>query len=145
MDSFNKIPDYPNYLVYILTQMPQEEPSTRAIAGLLLKNTIRVYFATIQRDVLAYVKALSIKGLGDQDVMVRGIIGNVITTIVTRGGLADWPQVLPALMELLDSQDYNVVEVSVFFFILLITKCFIKFKYINLNHLGSFRRFTKDL
>ncbi|CAB4483237.1 unnamed protein product [Rhizophagus irregularis] len=110
LDSFNKIPDYPNYLVYILTQMPQEEPSTRAIAGLLLKNTIRVYFATIQRDVLAYVKALSIKGLGDQDVMVRGIIGNVITTIVTRGGLADWPQVLPALMELLDSQDYNVVE-----------------------------------
>src|ERR1043166_4402255 len=91
--------------------MPQEEPSTRAIAGLLLKNTIRVYFATIPREVLGYVKALSIKGLGDQDVMVRGIIGNVITTIVTRGGLVDWPQVLPALMELLDSQDYNVVEV----------------------------------
>ncbi|CAG8510126.1 25561_t:CDS:10 [Gigaspora rosea] len=77
LDSFNKIPDYPNYLVYILTQMPQEEASTRAIAG-------------------------------DPDVMVRGIIGNVITTIVTRGGLADWPQVLPSLMELLDSPDYNV-------------------------------------
>jgi hypothetical protein len=128
--------------------MPQEEPSTRAIAGLLLKNTIRVYFATIQRDVLAYVKALSIKGLGDQDVMVRGIIGNVITTIVTRGGLADWPQVLPALMELLDSQDYNIVEVSVFS-ILLIMKCYIKFKYINLNHSRElsvlYKRFAKIL
>ncbi|CAG8553062.1 7040_t:CDS:10 [Diversispora eburnea] len=108
LESFNKIPDYPNYLVYILTQMPQEEASTRAIAGLLLKNTIRVYFSTIQRDVLSYVKTLSIKGLGDSDVMVRGIVGNVITTIVTRGGLADWPRVLPSLMELLDSPDYNV-------------------------------------
>ncbi|CAI2178857.1 6952_t:CDS:10 [Funneliformis geosporum] len=110
LDSFNKIPDYPNYLAYILTQMPQEEASTRAIAGLLLKNNIRVYFATIPREVLVYVKTLSIKGLGDLDAMVRGIIGSVITTIVTRGGLADWPQVLTALMELLDSQDYNVVE-----------------------------------
>lgn len=112
LDSFNKIPDYPNYLVYILTQMPQEEASTRAIAGLLLKNIIRVHFSSILSEVLAYVKTLSIKGLGDPDVMVRGIIGNVITTIVTRGGLADWPQVLPSLMELLDSPDYNVVEGS---------------------------------
>ncbi|CAG8612556.1 16942_t:CDS:2, partial [Acaulospora colombiana] len=112
LESFNKIPDYPNYLVYILTQMPQEEASTRAIAGLLLKNTIRVYFSTIPREVLTYVKTLSIKGLGDQDMMVRSIIGNVITTIVTRGGLVDWPQILPSLMELLNSSDYNVVEGS---------------------------------
>ncbi|CAG8571826.1 5868_t:CDS:10, partial [Racocetra persica] len=110
LDSFNKIPDYPNYLVYILTQMPQEEASTRAIAGLLLKNIIRVHFSSILSEVLGYVKTLSIKGLGDPDVMVRGIIGNVITTIVTRGGLADWPQVLPSLMGLLESPDYNVVE-----------------------------------
>ncbi len=113
--------------------MPQEEASTRAIAGLLLKNNIRVYFATIPREVLAYVKTLSIKGLGDQDAMVRGIIGSVITTIVTRGGLADWPQVLTALMELLDSQDYNVLEVS----IILFNNHFI--------YLGSFWCFTKDL
>ncbi|CAG8578642.1 5696_t:CDS:10 [Ambispora gerdemannii] len=110
LESFNKIVDYPNYLVYILTQMSQEDASTRAIAGLLLKNTIRTYFQTIQPDVLGYVKALTIKGLGDPDTMVRGIVGNVITTIVTRGGISDWPQVITSLMELLDSSDYNYLE-----------------------------------
>ncbi|KAG9288008.1 hypothetical protein G9A89_017603 [Geosiphon pyriformis] len=110
LESFNKIPDYSRYLVYILTQMPQEDPSTRAIAGLLLKNTIRIYFQNIPPEVLEYVKALSIKGLGDQDSMVRGIVGNVITTIVTRGTLSDWPQVLTSLMELLDVADYHYME-----------------------------------
>ncbi|CAJ0748848.1 6899_t:CDS:2, partial [Entrophospora sp. SA101] len=110
LDSFNKIPDYPNYLVYILIQLIQEDASIRAVAGLLLKNTVRMYFANIPREVLAYVKSFLIKGIGDPDIMVRGIVGNVITTIVTRGGLTEWPQILVNLMELLDSQDYNTVE-----------------------------------
>lgn len=122
--------------------MPQEEASTRAIAGLLLKNTIRIYFSTIQRDVLSYVKTLSIKGLGDPDVMVRGIVGNVITTIVTRGGLADWPQVLPSLMELLDSPDYNVVEVL--FGLLNLCICIFVYIYIN-TYLHIFSLFASNL
>ncbi|KAK9685410.1 hypothetical protein K7432_015502, partial [Basidiobolus ranarum] len=44
LDSFNKIPDYNNYLIYILTQMPQEEASIRAIPRLLLKNNVRIHF-----------------------------------------------------------------------------------------------------
>ncbi|KAK9728992.1 hypothetical protein K7432_000629 [Basidiobolus ranarum] len=112
LDSFNKIPDYNNYLIYILTQMPQEEASIRAIAGLLLKNNVRIHFMDIAPQVLEYIKALSLQAIGDPDHMVRGTIGTVITTIVSRGGLSTWPQVLQRLMELLDHPDKNVVEGS---------------------------------
>ncbi|KAF9899437.1 hypothetical protein BX616_003033, partial [Lobosporangium transversale] len=112
LESFRSVPDYNNYLIYILTQMPQELPTTRAIAGLLLKTNIQYHSSEIREDVLEYVKTLSLRHLGDPDPDVRNTLGTVITTILSRKSLMSWPEVLPHLMGLLDSQDSNVVEGS---------------------------------
>ncbi|KAF9996424.1 hypothetical protein BGZ79_009826 [Entomortierella chlamydospora] len=112
LESFRSVPDYNNYLIYILTQMPQELPTTRAIAGLLLKTNIQYHSSDIREDVLEYVKALALRHLGDPDPDVRNTLGTVITTILSRNSIMSWPEVLPTLMGLLDSQDPNVVEGS---------------------------------
>ncbi|KAG0304471.1 hypothetical protein BGZ98_005487 [Dissophora globulifera] len=110
LESFRNVPEYNNYLIYILTQMPQELPTTRAIAGLLLKTNIQYHASDIREDVLNYVKALALRHVGDPDPDVRNTLGTVITTILSRTSIMSWPEVLPHLMSLLDSQDPNVVE-----------------------------------
>ncbi|KAJ2860345.1 hypothetical protein GGI22_002737 [Coemansia erecta] len=82
----------------------------RAVAGLLLKNNVRQGFATIPPHVLDYVKHKSIDAIGDPDTLVRHTLGTVIATIITLGRLRNWPEILPRLMQLLDSSEYPVVE-----------------------------------
>ncbi|OZJ02963.1 hypothetical protein BZG36_04519 [Bifiguratus adelaidae] len=110
LDSFHKIPDYNSYLAYILTQQTDQQPATRMIAGLLLKNNIRMRLPEIPAPVLEYVKTSMLTSLGEPDQNVRATIGTVISTIVSRGGVAAWPQVLPALTECLDNPNEAVVE-----------------------------------
>ncbi|RKP25434.1 importin beta-2, partial [Syncephalis pseudoplumigaleata] len=110
LKSFNAIPDYNNYLIYILSQMPHEDVSIRAIAGLVLKNNIRTHYEQIQPMVLEYVKHHCLQSISDADPMVRSTAGIIVTTLVARAGLASWPQVLPRLMELLDSPQMHTVE-----------------------------------
>jgi hypothetical protein len=114
LEYFNKVPDYNSYLVYILTQMPQEDAYTRTLAGLNLKNNIRTYFNTIPPPVMDYVKECCVQHIGEPDSSVRKAVGLVITAIVTRGQVHNWPQILQILMEKLDSGDTNLIEVSSF-------------------------------
>ncbi|KAI9019805.1 Transportin-PC [Hyaloraphidium curvatum] len=108
--SFNNVPEYGRYLVYILTQMPTQQANVRTVAGLLLKNLLRVNWDTIPPDVVEYVKACVLQALGDSEELVRSTAGTVITTIISRGGLLSWREVMPRLMELLAHQDMKVVE-----------------------------------
>ncbi|KAI9283036.1 armadillo-type protein [Umbelopsis sp. AD052] len=110
LEYFNKVPDYNSYLVYILTQMPQEDAYTRTLAGLNLKNNIRTYFNTIPPPVMDYVKECCVQHIGEPDSSVRKAVGLVITAIVTRGQVHNWPQILQILMEKLDSGDTNLIE-----------------------------------
>ncbi|KAI9322269.1 Transportin-PC [Dichotomocladium elegans] len=112
--SFNEIPDYNSYLVYILAKMPQEESYTRAIAGLTLKNNIRSFFNKMPLNVLYYVKTTCIGALDcpDPDINVRRTIGSVITAIVTQGQAHNWPEILQILTEKLDSPDPVSVEMA---------------------------------
>ena len=50
--SFNAIPDYNAYLVYIMGQLKSEEGSVRQMAGLMLKNNVRclLYTSPSPRD-----------------------------------------------------------------------------------------------
>jgi len=49
--------------------------------------------------------------------LVRSTVSNIITTIVTRGKLHDWPELLPSLIQRLESNQYEVLEVCFFFFL----------------------------
>ncbi len=90
--------------------MPKETESVRAMAGLLLKNNIRGT-ARIQPAVVEFIKEAAILGLGDPIPLVRGTLGIVITTLVTKHGLATWPELLPRLVELISSPDAAAIEV----------------------------------
>ncbi|CEP13027.1 hypothetical protein [Parasitella parasitica] len=108
LEYFNEIPDYNNYLVYILTQMPQEDQYIRSVAGLTLKNNIRSYYATIQPEVLDYVKECCLAHIGDT--AVGKPVSLVIASIVQSGNIQNWPQVLQVLLEKLDDSNPTIVE-----------------------------------
>ncbi|KAI7899319.1 armadillo-type protein [Cokeromyces recurvatus] len=108
LEYFNKIPDYNNYLVYILTQMPQEDQYIRSVAGLTLKNNIRSYFPTISPEVVEYIKDCCLRNIGDAS--VGKPVSMVIASIVSRGGIQQWPQVLQVLLEKLDDPNPVMVE-----------------------------------
>lgn len=51
--------------------------------------------------------------VGDASPLIRATVGILITTIANKGSLMNWPQLLPTLCEMLDSQDYNICEVFI--------------------------------
>ncbi len=110
LESFNKIPDYNSYLTYILTQLPTEDATVRAMAGLLLKNNIRLRMQDIGPDVIAFIKQNIFGALGDQVPMIRNTVSTVIDTLIVELGPESWPEALSSLMEMSDSADRAVQE-----------------------------------
>ncbi|KAG1202970.1 hypothetical protein G6F70_001771 [Rhizopus microsporus] len=108
LEYFNKVPDYNSYLVYILTQMPQEDQYIRSVAGLTLKNNIRSYYPTIPPQVLDYVKECCLQHIGDSE--VGKPVSLVIAAIVQRGQIQNWPQAIQVLLAKLDDPNPIVVE-----------------------------------
>ncbi|KAL0080071.1 armadillo-type protein [Phycomyces blakesleeanus] len=114
LQSFNEIHDYNSYLVYILTVMQNEDVYTRVIAGLTLKNNIRSHFNAIPLYVLEHVKMCCTISLQspEPDEGVRKAIGSVITALVTRGQVHNWPEILEILINQLDSPNYIAVQMA---------------------------------
>lgn len=61
-----------------------------------------------------YVKRQCIATIGDPSALIRATVGLVITMICSRGELDHWPELLPALSDLLSSQEQTVCEVETF-------------------------------
>ncbi|KAJ2719596.1 hypothetical protein GGI07_005123 [Coemansia sp. Benny D115] len=110
LEELRQVPDFINYLLFVLVFMKEESATARAVAGLLLKNSVRQDFASIPPHVLDYVKRKSIDAIGDPEILVRHTLGTVIATSVSLGKIRNWPEILPRLMQLLDSSEYAVVE-----------------------------------
>lgn len=98
-------------MVYILTQMPQEDQYIRSVAGLTLKNNIRSHYPNISPQVLEYVKECCLQHIGDA--AVGKPVSLVIASIVARGNIQNWPQVLQVLLEKLDDSNPTMVEVTI--------------------------------
>ncbi|KAJ1836451.1 hypothetical protein LPJ63_000239 [Coemansia sp. RSA 2711] len=110
LEQLSQVPDFINYLLYVLVFMKDESSLVRTVAGLLLKNKVKQDFEQIPRSVLEYVVRKSIDGIGDPVTMVRHTLGTVVATVVALGKVGNWPDVLPRLLQLLDSSEYVVVE-----------------------------------
>jgi hypothetical protein len=106
----NDIPDYNNYLIYILTQMAGEPDTIRAMAGLYLKNNIVAYYDQFHPEVRNYIKECCLQSIMNPHPLVRNTTGTLMTTIITKGTLKDWPQLLPRFIQLLESSDYNTCD-----------------------------------
>lgn len=95
-----------------------DEP-TRSLSGLILKNNVKAHFHKFLPEVSEFIKQECLNAVGDPSPLIRATVGILITTIASKGELTSWPELLPALVTLLDSVDYNACEVSRNFFFLL--------------------------
>lgn len=110
LEELNRYPDFNNYLIYVLIRLKSEDEPTRSLSGLILKNNIRLHGSTLQPEIVEYIKQECLMAVGDPSPLIRATVGILITTIASKGGLTNWPQLLPALCDMLDSQDYNICE-----------------------------------
>jgi hypothetical protein len=88
-----------------------DEP-TRSLSGLILKNNVKAHFHKFLPVVTEFIKQECLSAVGDPSPLIRATVGILITTIASKGELTAWPELLPALCSMLDSQDYNVCEVN---------------------------------
>lgn len=111
LEQAKTMPDLNKYLVYLLvTREASADITARSSAGIMLKNNLLKSYASQPSDTLAYVKAHVVQGLvgPGQQHMVRNISGNVVTTVVAKGGVAGWPEILPKLMEVAEQAEKDV-------------------------------------
>ena len=111
LDQARTLPNYTNYLVFIFAYATDQAVDLRSTAGLVLKNNLRTDFQDLSVDVLAYVKQGAEKALVDQHDLIRSVAGTIITTIVTRGGIMNWPEILQRFMDMAESPDPIIQEV----------------------------------
>ena len=110
LQQFNAVPDFNNYLVYILNQLKNEEGPVRQMAGLQLKNNVKQHWNHLAPEVQEYVRQNLLGSLGDKSAYIRATVGTCITTIIYAGGLEAWEQLLPTLYQMLDSPEAEVVD-----------------------------------
>jgi transportin-1 len=96
--------------MFVLTKLNSEDEPTRSLSGLILKNNVRTHYNNLQVNVTNFVKNECLQAVGDPSPLIRATVGILITTIASKGDLSSWPELLPALCTMLDSQDYNVCE-----------------------------------
>jgi len=94
----------------VLTKLTSEDEPTRSLSGLILKNNVRAHFHKFPSPVADFIRNECLSAIGDPSPLIRATVGILITTISARGELANWPELLPKLCQMLDSQDYNVCE-----------------------------------
>lgn len=58
-----------------------------------------------------FIKQECLNSIGDPSALIRATIGILITTITSKEGLDEWPELLPSLCTCLDSTSFQVVEV----------------------------------
>ncbi|XP_033738746.1 transportin-1-like isoform X1 [Pecten maximus] len=110
LEELNKYPDFNNYLIFVLTKLTSEDDPTRSLSGLILKNNVRAHFEKFPPEVTNFIKQECLNSIGDPSPLIRATIGILVTTIVAKGELRNWTELLPSLCSSLDSDDYNVCE-----------------------------------
>jgi len=131
LQQLNQYPDFHYYLAIILSaslpEFGQQSDSTRSLAGLILKNNIRQYFLSLPTQVmqerLAFIRAEVIKTISDSSSLIRATGSIVITTIASRIGLTTWPELFPALHQMLSTGREDCVEGTFSTFVKLCEDC----------------------
>uniref|UniRef100_A0AAQ5Z084 Transportin-1 n=1 Tax=Amphiprion ocellaris TaxID=80972 RepID=A0AAQ5Z084_AMPOC len=112
LEQLNQFPDFNNYLIFVLTSLKSEDEPTRSLSGLILKNNVKAHYQNFPPNVADFIKRECLNNIGDPSPLIRATIGILITTIASKGELQTWPELLPQLCNLLNSEDYNTCEGS---------------------------------
>ncbi|KAJ5054573.1 uncharacterized protein L3040_000843 [Drepanopeziza brunnea f. sp. 'multigermtubi'] len=110
-------PDINNYLTYLfssaqappgLAYSPEDYHAVRSAAAVMLKNNIRTGYKAISQESLALVRQSVPLALQDKNPSIRNYAGNIITEIISKGGILGWPQLLPELLALIGNDSGTV-------------------------------------
>ena len=101
------------FVFVIYSKIISDDP-TRSLSGLILKNNVRAHFDNFPPEVTTFIKQECLSSVGDSSPLIRATIGILVTTIVFKGELCNWPELLPHLCQCLESDDYNICEVCEF-------------------------------
>ena len=85
LEELSRYPDFNSYLIYVLTQMPQEDEACRSLSGLILKNNVKAHFNTFPKEVAEFIRSECLNALGNPSPLIRATIGILITTIASKG------------------------------------------------------------
>ena len=85
LEELNRYPDFNSYLIYVLTQMPNEDEATRSLSGLILKNNVKAHFGALPKEVTTFIKSECLGAVGDPSPLIRATVGILITTIASKG------------------------------------------------------------
>uniref|UniRef100_A0A0G4FL38 Importin N-terminal domain-containing protein n=1 Tax=Chromera velia CCMP2878 TaxID=1169474 RepID=A0A0G4FL38_9ALVE len=111
MQMLEQHPDAMKYLSHIFLFQTSLAPQIRQMAGLQLKNLlIRALAPSEGTPDIAYVKGVIPQAIMDPQKVVRETGGSIITTIVTYGGIENWPEIMNSLFEAVQNQDQSIVE-----------------------------------
>ncbi|KAK5995885.1 Importin subunit beta-2 [Cladobotryum mycophilum] len=110
LEQAKKSPDINNYLAYLLSsaQPPeglqfneQDYHLVRSAAGIMLKNNIKVEYASIPDSSWELIKLAVPLSLQDKNPQIRNFAGNIATEFIRRRGLLAYPELLPQLLEMI--------------------------------------------
>ncbi|KAH0934804.1 hypothetical protein HID58_011921 [Brassica napus] len=110
LEHFSQIPDFNNYLVFILVRAQGKSVEIRQAAGLLLKNNLKGGYSSMAQENRKYIKSELLPCLGAVDRHIRTTVGTIISEIVNIDGVSGWLELLPALVTCLDSNDLNHMD-----------------------------------
>ncbi|WFD03877.1 hypothetical protein MOBT1_002573 [Malassezia obtusa] len=112
LDAISQIPDYVNYLVLVFVQMPQEDVSTRSVAGLLAKNHLYFNYQRVSPESLEYVKSLVLPALAFPDTVLRNVASQLVSVLVQVVKPANWIGALETLTNMMDSASTDEAEAA---------------------------------
>lgn len=110
LQQYSQLPDFNNYLAFILARAEGKSVEIRQAAGLLLKNNMRSAYKVMMPSYLQYIKSELLPCLGAADRHIRSTVGTIISVVVQLDGVLGWPELLQALVACLDSGDLNHME-----------------------------------
>ena len=105
-------PDFVNYLLFLLGTPISFSDDIRSLAGIILKNNFSATFETINLETLVCMKRILLQLLKDKSKSVRASVTSLMTVVLWKGGLSNWPDLLPYLVALLDSGEPETSETA---------------------------------
>ena len=93
------VPDFNNYLAFILTRGEGAPDEVRQTAGLLLKNNLKSGWHAASGENRVFIQNALLRTLGHPTRFLRHTVGTCVSMIARAAGPTGWPEMYPALAE----------------------------------------------
>ena len=91
------VPDFNNYLAFILTSGEGVAEEVRQTAGLLLKNNLKSGWHAASGLNRVFIQNVLLRSLGHPSRFLRHTVGTCVSMIARAAGPTGWPEMYPAL------------------------------------------------